>query len=80
MKYEKMYSKNGIPFFFKINKCNFKNSKVMVKFMKPNDEGWNYHLPDKVFRNVFHLIKFLQKNTETKNIKYSVIVEQKKDF
>lgn len=69
MKFEKLYSKDGTPFFLKINKVDFKDIKVLLKFMRPNDESWNYHQPNKKFRNVIHLIKFLQKNVETKNIK-----------
>ena len=76
MKYEKMYSKDGLPFYFKIDNCDFKNKRVVLEFIKPREDVPSYHIPNKVFRNVFNLIKYLQKNIETKNIKFDIKISK----
>jgi len=69
--YYKFYTKNGKKAFIKLCK-NINNSKVIIKFMRPKDDNWLYHYPDKKFENCLDVIYYILKNLETNKTRFKV--------
>ena len=71
--YFKFYNKEGKKAYIKISK-NFKNFKnPIIKFKRPQDDDWLYHLPNKKFKNCLEAVEFIMKNLETNNTKFKIV-------
>jgi len=70
--YYKFYNKEGKKAYIKISK-NANVKKPIIKFKRPQDDDWLYHLPNKNFKNCLEIVTFIMKNLETNNTKFKIV-------
>jgi len=80
MKYYKYYTKDGKCAKIKFQKNIIANLPIIIKFKRPDDELWNFHTPDKTFKNSFEVIEYILENLETNRTKFKVVQNDFFDF
>jgi len=70
--YYKFYNKDGKKCYIKFTK-NVNINNPIIKFKRPFDENWLFHIPNKKFKNCIEIIHFIINNLETNKTKFKVV-------
>ena len=69
--YYKYYNAEGLSCKVKIED-EFEDKRVVLSLKYPKDERGVMHIPDKIFKNGYHVINYICKNLETDKLVVSV--------
>lgn len=45
----------------------------LVKWKRPFDDNWLYHIPSKLFKDEIALIRYLQMNATTPGVEFKIV-------
>ena len=49
--------------------------QYVIKFKKPSDDSWWFHIPKKRFKDNTEILNWLKDNTETVGVEFQIVSE-----